>query len=99
MRTESSDCTSPVMRLLWTWTAVMAFMLAGPAKLAVANGQGSGVPAQGQRSEAALPFSTADVGWLLLVAAVLLVLAFGLQQLARRRRRARRSMARQRTDP
>ena len=89
----------PVMQVLWTWTAVVAFMLAGPAKLAVADEQGSGTPAQGQRSEAALPFSTADFGWLLLVAAVLLVLAFALQQLARRRRRALRSMARQRTDP
>jgi hypothetical protein len=89
----------PVMRVLWTWMALVAFVLAGPAKLAVADEQGSGVSAESRRSEAALPFSTADLGWILLVAAVLLVLAFGLQQLARRRRRALRSVAQQRTDP
>lgn len=75
-----------------------ALLLAAPAQIALAGASDAGA-AQTQRDEAALPFSTADVGWVLLVAAVLLVLCVTLQLVARRRRRALRSVARQRTDP
>jgi hypothetical protein len=70
-----------------------ALVLAIPAQIAQAASDGAG------RDGAALPFSTADVGWVLLGAAVLLVLWVSLQLVARRRRREQRSVARQRTDP
>ena len=79
--------------------ATAALVLAGHAKLAIADGRDSGTVAQSQQDEASLPFSAADFGWVLLVAAILLVLAIGLQMLARRRRRAMRALARQRTNP
>jgi hypothetical protein len=74
--------------------ATAGFLLATPAKIALADASG-----EAQSGGAALPFSTADLGWVLLAAAVLLVLWVSLQLVARRRRRAMRSVARQRTDP
>jgi hypothetical protein len=74
--------------------ATAALLLATPAQIALAGGSD-----EPRRSDTALPFSTADLGWVLLVAALLLVLSLSLQLLARRRRRAMRSVARQRTDP
>ncbi|MGH2948669.1 MAG: hypothetical protein ACRDPC_20840 [Solirubrobacteraceae bacterium] len=79
--------------------ASAALLLASPAQIALATGGDEAGAAQAQGSEAALPFSTADVGWLLLVAAVLLVLWVSLQLVAGRRRRALRSVARERTSP
>lgn len=78
--------------------ASAVLLLASPAQIAFADG-GDNAGARAQRHEAALPFSTADVGWVLLVAAVLLVLFVSLQLVARRRRRALRSLARERTAP
>jgi hypothetical protein len=78
--------------------ATAALLLGGLTTTAAANGTpGSG--ADRQREAGALPFSTADVGWLLLAASLLLILSVGLHQLARRRRRALRSVARERTNP
>ena len=71
-----------------------ALMAASPAQIALAAQSG-----EPRRDESALPFSTADVGWVLLVAAVLLVVWVSLQLVARRRRRETRSVARERTDP
>ncbi len=78
--------------------ASAALLLAGPAQIALADGSDEAGAAQAQRNEAALPFTTADVGWVLLVVAVLLVLWVSLQLVARRRL-ALRPVARERTDP
>ena len=74
--------------------AATVVVLATPLPTALAgDAQSSKTP-----DEAGLPFSTGDLGWLFLAAVVLLMLMLVLQ-LVIRRRRALRSMARERTDP
>jgi hypothetical protein len=80
--------------------ATAALLLVGLTATAAAyEGAGSDAGTARQRDAGSLPFSIADLGWLLLAASMLLILSVGLHQLARRRRRAMRSVARQRTDP
>ena len=82
--------------------ATAALLLVGPTAAATAaayEGAGSDAGTARQRDAGSMPFSTADIGWLLLAASILLILSLGLHQLARRRRRALRSVARERTDP
>ena len=81
--------------------ATAALLLVGLTTTAAANGvAGSDAGTARERAAGTMPFSMADLGWLLLAASVLLVLSVGLHQLARRRRRrAMRSVARERTNP
>jgi hypothetical protein len=80
--------------------ATAALLLVGLTATAAAyGGAGSDAGTARQRGAGSLPFSIADLGWLLLAASLLLILSVGLHQLARKRRRALRSVARERTNP
>lgn len=78
--------------------AATALLIVGPAQTALAGSSDSAGSAQ--EAQAGLPFSTADFGWLLVAAVLLLMLVLVIQLAARRwRRRSLRSVARERTDP
>ena len=79
--------------------ATAALLLIGPTVTAAANGRAPDAGSVSQRDAGTMPFSTDDIGWLLVAASLLLILSLGLHQLARRRRRAMRSVVRERTDP